>query len=135
MRALFCAAAPRRAFAREQLCRPAPCKISDQMTPLTATIRILVVRTWTELAPVRAALRELGYDVHITAVDFEPALNAALQRTSFDLVIYDPSTPSVTGDTLAARMREHGRDAPVIELTSVSALADQVIRALASLMN
>ena len=105
------------------------------MSQSTHTIRILVVRTWTELAPLRAALRDLGYAVHITAVDIEPALNAALARTTFDVIVYDANTPAIGRDTLAARMREHGRDIPVVELTTLDELAAQVFGSLASRRN
>lgn len=94
-----------------------------------------MIRTWTELAPLRTALRNLGYAVHITAVDFEPALNAALARTAFDAVVYDPATPGITREMVDARAREHGRDVPVIELTSEDTLADQIVAALTRRMN
>jgi len=73
--------------------------------------------------------------VNITAVDIEPALNAALQRTAFDIVVYDPSTPSITRDTLAARMREHARDVPILELTTVDAVAREIARLVAARRN
>src|SRR3569623_2191428 len=74
-----------------------------------STIRILVVRTSTELAALRNALRSLGHAVHITSVDIEPAFNAALARSNFDVVVYDPKTPAIARDTLAARMRATSR--------------------------
>ncbi|MBV8761537.1 MAG: hypothetical protein JO257_29855 [Deltaproteobacteria bacterium] len=98
-------------------------------------IRILVIRTWTELAPLRTALRGLGHRVYMTNVDIEPALNAALARTSFDVVAYDPRTPGIARETLAARMREHGRNIPVVEVTSVEQAAHEIAKLLASRAN
>jgi CheY-like chemotaxis protein len=100
-----------------------------------STIRILVVRTWTAVLALRGALRTFGDRVHLTVVDIEPALNAALARTTFDLVLYDPSTPAITRDTLAARLREHRRDIPVIEITTLESLECRISEALALRMN
>ena len=94
-----------------------------------------MVRTWTQVAPLRRALHDLGYGGDITAVDIEPALNAALARSTFDLVLYDPSTPAIGRETLAARMREHRRDVPVIAITTLDALEHQIAAALALHMN
>ncbi len=94
-----------------------------------------MVRPWTELAPLRHALRKLGYGVHLTAVDIEPALNAALARTTFDVVAHDPSTPAISRATLAARMREHGRKIPVVEIATVEEVAQQIAKVLALRMN
>lgn len=80
-------------------------------------------------------MRELGHAVRITAVDIEPALNAALARTTFDVIVYDASTPAIARDTLSARMREHGRDIPVVEVTSLDVLAAQILRSLSGRMN
>jgi len=105
------------------------------MSPSTPTIRILAIRAWTELASLRSALRDAGYSVRITCVDIEPALNAALQRGSFDVIVYDPSTPAIARETLAARMRDHARNIPVIELTTLDTIAHEIARALAARMN
>ena len=79
------------------------------MAPASATPRILVIRAWTEpLTRLRAALREAGVTVRITRVDIEPALNAALARSSYDVVVWDPSC-AIARDLVDARLREHGR--------------------------
>lgn len=101
----------------------------------TYTIRILVVRSWTELGPLRAALRELGCPFHLTVADIEPALNAALARATFDVIVFDATTPAIARDTLAARMRDHSRDIPIVEITRLDALPAQILRCLASRKN
>ena len=105
------------------------------MTGTSDKARILLIRPWTApLAPIRTALRDAGIEARISRVDIEPALNAALQRTRFDVVIYDPATPGITRETLDARMREHRRFAAVIVL-ELESVADMVRRALAERLN
>lgn len=98
--------------------------------------QILLIRAWTaSLAPFRAALRTAGLDARIHRVDIEPALNAALQRTTFDVVIYDPETPGITRDMLDARTREHRCFAPVLIFEPLDTLVLCVMRALADRWN
>jgi DNA-binding NtrC family response regulator len=63
---------------------------------------------------MRASLRAHGLSARITRIDFPAALHAALVRTVFDLVIYDPATSAISHDVLATSMREHEQTAPVI---------------------
>ena len=106
------------------------------MVGVSDRVRILLIRPWTApLADVRVALREAGIDAHIARVDIEPALNAALQRTAFDVVIYDPATLGITRDTLDARMREHRRFAAVVTFESIEDLIPAVKRALVERLN
>lgn len=84
---------------------------------MTHKLNILFVRTWTlDSARIRSSLRAHGLSALITRIDFPAALHAALLRTTFDLVIYDPTTNSISHDVLASCLREHDQNAPVIIL-------------------
>lgn len=86
------------------------------MAPAIATPRILVIRAWTEpLTRLREALREAGIVVRITRVDIEPALNAALARNAYDIVVWDPDS-AIARELVDARLREHGRTASIVTL-------------------
>jgi hypothetical protein len=99
-------------------------------------IRILVVRAWTRpLAPLRAALCDAGIDAFITRVDIEPALDAALTRTSFDVIVFDPATPGITRDIVEARLCEHRCFTPVVALDNASTVIDRIKHALANRLN
>lgn len=93
---------------------------------MTPQLNILLVRHWTlDSARLRASLRAHGLSARITRIDFLPALYAALLRTTFDLVIYDPATTAISHDVVAISMREYEQTAPVIimETDDVGALA------------
>lgn len=82
---------------------------------MTRQLDILVVRHWTlETVHIRSELRAHGLSARVTRIDFPAALHAALMRTTFDLVIYDPATTAISHDVLAMSMREHDQSAPVI---------------------
>jgi DNA-binding NtrC family response regulator len=106
------------------------------MTTPNTKIRILLVRPWTEsLAPLRAELRAAGFDAQLVRIDFEPALNAALMRDRFDVIIYDPTTRGITRELIETRLRENRRAVPVVVLDSVSTIARAIERALAEQRN
>lgn len=95
-----------------------------------------MIRPWTEpLSEIRAALRGAGIAARISRVDIEPALNAALSRGDFDVVVYDPRTKELSKDTVIARLREHGRVAPVVDLTSDDKLPDAIWTAVKARLN
>jgi len=101
-------------------------------------VRILLIRPWTErLAPFRAALRAVGIHARIARVDIEPALDAALGRSGYDVIVLDPKTPGVTRDIVEARLRDHARFAPVvvIESESVETIADAIKHRLDARLN
>jgi hypothetical protein len=47
-------------------------------------------------------------------VDFPAALLAALSWGTFDVVVYDPTTPSINHELLANALREHGLSTPIV---------------------
>jgi hypothetical protein len=99
------------------------------------TPRILVIRAWTEpLAPFRAVLRDAHVTVRITRVDIEPALNAALARSSFDVIVWDPSC-AITRDIVEARLREHGRTASIVVLEELGVTVTNIVHALTARFN
>ena len=103
---------------------------------MPAPLHILLIRAWIhELEPVRAALRDAGFDVDITRIDIEPALHAALTRRAFDLVIHDPNVASLSREVIEARLREHRHATPIVTLRTFEGLGDAVIRAFAYLRN
>src|SRR5687768_2055120 len=100
------------------------------------TVRILLIRRWTEsVAPIREALDAAGVAARITRVDIEPALNAALCRTEFDVVIFDPATENLSVEVIEARLREHRRISPIVTLNAAKPLAEALQHALRVLMN
>jgi hypothetical protein len=99
-------------------------------------LHVLLIRPWTHrVDPVRAALHGTGFELHITRVDIEPALHAALSRRRFDLVIHDPSVPGITRDLIEAHLRERRHATPIVTLGDLAALADAVRLAIAAVLN
>lgn len=94
-------------------------------------VRILLIRAWTEpLAGFRAALAASGIEARISRVDIEPALNAALSRTSFDLIVLDPRTPGITRDLVEARLRDHRRLVQIVMFDEIDVMIGAIQRAL-----
>jgi hypothetical protein len=108
-----------------------------RMTDATNTrIRILLVRPWTQpIAPIRTALRDGGIDAHISRVDIEPALDAALSRRPYDVIVFDPSSQELTLDVVHTRAREHGHVTPIIVLGSIEQLASLIKHTLLANLN
>jgi len=99
-------------------------------------IRILLIRPWTEpLAPLRAALEVDDLDVRFHRVDIEPALDAALDRGRYTVVVFDPRTPGITRETLESRMKANRRAIPIVTLRDVRTLAEDIRQALRSHVN
>ena len=106
------------------------------MAATSEKVRILLIRPWTErLAPFRSALRDARIDARITRVDIEPALNAALGRSEFDIVLFDPKTPNVTRELVELRIRDHRRAVPIVTWTTVEGVVDDIKHALAERLN
>ncbi len=103
------------------------------MATSASTVKVLLIRPWIHsLAPLRAALRDAGYEARFTRVDLEPALHAALARGGFDIAIVDPATPGLSRSAIDAAVRDHGTTLPMIELDGVNELGALVKRALAA---
>jgi hypothetical protein len=101
----------------------------------SATPRILVIRPWTEpLTELRAALRDAGVIVRITRVDIEPALNAALARSSYDVVVWDPHC-RIARDIVDARLREHGRTASIVVMEELGVTITNIVHTLTARFN
>jgi len=99
-------------------------------------VRILLIRPWTEpLAPFRAALRDAGIETRITRVDIEPALNAALSRGRFDVVVFDPKTSDISRELLEVRLRENPQRTPVVVFKTLDVAIEQLKHALAARLN
>jgi hypothetical protein len=99
-------------------------------------IRILLIRPWTEpLAPIRAALEDAELAARFHRVDIEPALNAALSRGGYAVIVFDPRTPGITIEMIEARLRDHRRAVPVVTLGDTRTLADDIRQALRSHVN
>ena len=93
--------------------------------PHRPELRVLVIRPWTEpLDDLRVALESAGHVVHMVRVDFEAALHAAFVGESYDAVIYDPATPTMSRAVVEASLRDTDTRSPLIELT------DEVVAAL-----
>jgi hypothetical protein len=99
------------------------------------SVRILVIRAWTKpLGPLRALLRAAGIEARIWRVDIEPALNAELTRSNFDLILFDP-TGTISREVVEQRLREHRRVVPVVESTGDDSDAVTIARALTWRLN
>jgi DNA-binding NtrC family response regulator len=82
---------------------------------VTAALSILLVRPWTtEAERLRTAIRAEGLSVRLTRVDFPAALYAALSWGSFDVILFDPRTPSVSHELLATALRDSKLTTPII---------------------
>jgi hypothetical protein len=101
------------------------------MAAASEKVRILLIRPWTEpLGALRDALRAAQISARISRVDIEPALNAALSRTPFDLVVLDPQTRGITLELVEERMREHRRFVPIVMFDAIDATVVAIQRAL-----
>jgi hypothetical protein len=101
------------------------------MSAASEKVRILLVRPWTEpLGALRAALAAVGIEARISRVDIEPALNAALSRTSFDVIVLDPSTPGITRELVEARLRDHRRLIQIVMFGDLDVTLAAIQRAL-----
>ena len=93
--------------------------------PTAPEARLLVVDdepTIREL--LSTSLRFAGFEVH-TAADGAEAL-AQAERTRPDLVVLDVMLPDLDGFAVTRRLRERGRDVPVLFLTAKDDVADRV---------
>lgn len=101
-----------------------------------AQFHVLLIRAWIRsVEPVRAALQRVGLDVHISRVDLEPALHAALTRRAFDLILHDPDVPGLSRELVELRLREHRHAAPLVSISGFAQLGIAVLDALARLKN
>nr|HEX4319214.1 hypothetical protein [Kofleriaceae bacterium] len=99
------------------------------------TVRILLVRSWAHpIAPLRTALAAAGLRARFVRVDIEPAVNAALGRGGFDVIVFDAGA-GLSRATLDACIRDHETETPVIELGLVDDLAARITAALRATRN
>lgn len=99
-------------------------------------IRILLIRPWTEpLAPLRTALDQASIAARFHRVDIEPALNAALDRGGYDVVVLDPRTPAISLEVVEACMKANRRSFPIVTLGDPSTLGDAIRDALRAQLN
>ena len=69
-------------------------------------LRVLLVQSWViPAAAMRAALRTAGYEPKLFRVDFEPALAAALTRSTYDVVVLDSVSTGLSRKTVETAMR------------------------------
>ena len=105
------------------------------MAEHTTKLAILVVQFWLhDIKPIRAALEGAGLAVTLTRVDIEPALNAALTWGHYDLVIYDPSTTTISRTAVEDSLRACRRDPPLLvadDLACLGARACELLRSRA----
>ena len=100
------------------------------------TMRILLIRPWTEpLAPLRAALEAGDLNARYHRVDIEPALNAALDRGGYTVIVFDPRTPGITRETIESRMKANRRTIPILTLGAARTLVEDIRQALRSHAN
>ena len=98
--------------------------------------RLLFIQPWTcDLKPLEASLCAAGLDATLTRVDFAAALDAALARERFDAMIFDPTTPGMTRETVDASIKLGGRDISVIELDDVTCVGARLSRVLETSRN
>lgn len=99
-------------------------------------IRILLIRPWTEpLAPLRTALEAAELPVRFHRVDIEPALNAALLRGGYAVIVFDPGTPGISREMIEARLKANRRTIPIVTLGDARTLAEAIRQALRSHAN
>ena len=90
-----------------------------------ASPRLLVVDDEPSIRDLlSASLRYAGYDV-VTAADGAEAL-AQAERHRPDLVVLDVMLPDIDGFAVTRRLRERGRDMPIVFLTARDDVEDKV---------
>jgi hypothetical protein len=106
------------------------------MEERTGKLRVLVVQMWThDVRPIRDALAAAGVDPAITRVDFEASLHAAFAGEPYALVIFDPTTTTLSQSVVAECVHTYQRTTPVIVADDLGALGDRaraVLRARSS---
>ncbi len=94
-------------------------------TPGTPEARLLVVDDEPNIRELLStSLRFAGFEVH-TAADGQEALKQA-EKVRPDLLVLDVMMPDLDGFAVTRRLRERGRDTPVLFLTAKDDLADRV---------
>jgi len=95
------------------------------MSTRAAEARLLVVDDEPNIRELLStSLRFAGFEVH-TAEDGHEALRQA-ERVRPDLLVLDVMMPDLDGFAVTRRLRERGRDTPVLFLTAKDDLADRV---------
>ena len=95
------------------------------MAPTTPEARLLVVDDEPSIRELlTASLRFAGFDV-MPAADGAEALRLAEQYRP-DLVVLDIMLPDLDGFTVTRKLRERGRDVPVVFLTARDETSDKV---------
>jgi len=85
---------------------------------VSTQLNILLVRPWThDSERLRTSLRAIGLSVCLTRVDFPASLYAALSWGSFDVILFDPKTPSISHELLANALRDAKLTTPIIVLS------------------
>jgi two-component system, OmpR family, response regulator len=103
-------------------CRGRLLDVSRQRSP---DARLLVVDDEPGIRDLLAtSLRFAGFEVH-TAADGQEALRQA-EAVRPDLVVLDVMLPDLDGFAVTRRLRERGRDTPVLFLTAKDDIADRV---------
>jgi len=97
---------------------------------------MLLIQSWVVPgAEISAALREGGFRPTIIRVDFEPAMAAALSRSSYDVVVLDPVSTGFAPADVERLLCVHGVRAPLVVLESVGSLPAAIRAARAALRN
>ena len=81
---------------------------------------------------IERALHDAGADAAITRVDFTAALDAALTHERFDAVIYDPSTPDLSRESVEDHLLRHQRAIPIAALDDSRTIGEQLTTILAA---
>ena len=94
-------------------------------------MRVLVIQFWVhDSRPIRDALAACDIDADLVRVDIEPAVNAALSWGRYGLVIYDPTTTSVSLAAVEQCMRANQCAAPLVVADDLSTLGARALAAL-----
>jgi FixJ family two-component response regulator len=97
---------------------------------------VLLIQSWIiRGAEVRDALRSNGYEPQVYRVDFEPALAAALPRSTYDVILLDTRSTGIARTHVETLMRDHGVRAPLVEIVAGRPLGEDVLAALSAIRN
>lgn len=78
-------------------------------------IDVLLIQFWIHDADaIVNALASAEVEANVKRVDIEPAVFAALGLRPYDLVVFDPSTPGMSVETVESCMRSHGSNAVLV---------------------
>src|SRR5262249_41157944 len=95
--------------------RPPPLKQQEQGPPMSKPLRVLIVEdNEQDAALLLRELKRASYDLTAERVDTPEAMNGALEKQPWDIVLSDFTMPRFSGPAALSMVREKSLDLPFI---------------------